>query len=142
MVVVWLEEEEKVEDKISSRHQQRFKMKSKQILLAAVQNSPVSFDLQASLDKVEKLTKEAAEKARGLVKDQVDTPVVVVFPEAFLSAYPRGYDVGVHSKSLLKRIGKELSGGGSVVSLSMNSIVLRLTLSFPSPSPLDSSEQR
>lgn len=76
-------------------------MKSKQILLAAVQDSPVSFDLQASLDKVENLTKEAAEKARGLVKDQ-DSPVVVVFPEAFLSAYPRGYDVGIHPNSLFK----------------------------------------
>lgn len=49
--------------------------------VAAVQAAPVSFDLNRSLDKLEKLTAEAAQAGADLV----------VFPEGFLSAYPWRY---------------------------------------------------
>jgi len=48
--------------------------------VAVVQAAPVSFDLDASLAKVERLTREARDRGAKLV----------LFPEAFLSAYPRG----------------------------------------------------
>ncbi|CDS01249.1 hypothetical protein, partial [Sporisorium scitamineum] len=56
-------------------------------------DSPVSFDLQASLDKLTKLAREAVTKARAAASS-ASTPIVVLFPEAFLSAYPRGLDFG------------------------------------------------
>jgi len=73
--------------------------KSGKILLAAVQDTPVNFDLEASISKFQVLTREAGEKARELVKGTKDEncPVTVVFPEAFLSCYPRGYDVSDES---------------------------------------------
>ena len=46
---------------------------------AVVQAAPVAFDLEATVDKVERLTSDAARRG-GLV----------VFPEAFVSCYPRG----------------------------------------------------
>ncbi|WYZ35837.1 hypothetical protein EsH8_X_000484 [Colletotrichum jinshuiense] len=51
------------------------------VKVAAVQAAPVSFDLEKSLQKLSKLTTEAAEAGADLV----------VFPEAFLSAYPWRY---------------------------------------------------
>ncbi len=51
---------------------------------AVVQASPVVFDKSATLAKVERLTEEAAERGAKLV----------VFPEAFVSAYPKGHDFG------------------------------------------------
>ena len=48
---------------------------------AVVQAAPVSFDVEASLDKVERLTAESEAE-------------LVVFPEAFISAYPRGIAFG------------------------------------------------
>jgi nitrilase len=48
---------------------------------AVIQAAPVAFDVEATLDKVERLTAEA------------DTDLVV-FPEAFVSCYPRGYEFG------------------------------------------------
>src|SRR6266508_126350 len=48
---------------------------------AAIQAAPVAFDVDATLDKVERLTAEA----------DAD---LVVFPEAFVSCYPRGYVFG------------------------------------------------
>ncbi|KAI2637423.1 carbon-nitrogen hydrolase [Xylaria nigripes] len=56
-------------------------MSSKTIKVAAVQAAPASFDLQKSLEKLTKLTAEAAQNGADLV----------VFPEAFLSAYPWRY---------------------------------------------------
>jgi nitrilase len=53
---------------------------SRKLKVAVVQAAPVSFDLQSSLAKVRDLTQDASEKGAKLV----------VFPEAFLSAYPRG----------------------------------------------------
>ena len=51
---------------------------------AVVQDSPVLFNLQLTIDKVETLTKEASRNGASLV----------VFPEAFISAYPKGLDFG------------------------------------------------
>ncbi|KAK6211678.1 carbon-nitrogen hydrolase [Colletotrichum tabaci] len=51
------------------------------VKVAAVQAAPVSFDLDKSLQKLSKLTEEAAAAGADLV----------VFPEAFLSAYPWRY---------------------------------------------------
>lgn len=66
------------------------------IVLAVVQDSPVVLDLQATLVKLADLTKKAAQQARAsLTKLNPDAKVVVVFPEAFLSAYLRGMDVSV-----------------------------------------------
>ena len=51
---------------------------------AVVQNSPVVFDPNRTLAKVRDLTAEAARAGATLV----------VFPEAFVSAYPKGLDFG------------------------------------------------
>ncbi len=52
--------------------------------VAVVQASSVIFDLQRSLEKAQSLAAEAASQGAKLV----------VFPEAFLSGYPRGLDFG------------------------------------------------
>ncbi|MDA3648776.1 carbon-nitrogen hydrolase family protein [Saccharopolyspora indica] len=51
---------------------------------AVVQDAPVAFDLDATLDKVDRLAEQAAAGGTELV----------VFPEAFVSAYPRGATFG------------------------------------------------
>lgn len=51
---------------------------------AVVQASPVAFDVDATIDKVARLTDEAAAGGAQLV----------VFPEAFVSCYPRGLAFG------------------------------------------------
>jgi nitrilase len=51
---------------------------------AVVQAAPVIFDLERTLDKVDALAGEAAAKGAKLV----------VFPEAFVSGYPRGMSFG------------------------------------------------
>ena len=48
---------------------------------AVIQAAPVAFEVDATLDKVERLVAEA----------DAD---LVVFPEAFVSCYPRGYAFG------------------------------------------------
>ena len=50
---------------------------------AVVQAAPIAFDREATLDKAERLVAEAATGAR-----------LVVFPEAFVSCYPRGLNFG------------------------------------------------
>jgi predicted amidohydrolase len=67
---------------------------AKQVTLVAVQDAPVAFDLPSSIDKLRILTREAVQKVRQEGDGQVERPIVVVFPEAFLSCYPRGYDFG------------------------------------------------
>ncbi|HET8925800.1 MAG TPA: nitrilase-related carbon-nitrogen hydrolase [Candidatus Acidoferrum sp.] len=52
--------------------------------VAVVQAASVAFDRQRTLEKVHRLTGEAAAKGAKLV----------LFPEAFVSAYPRGLDFG------------------------------------------------
>ena len=54
------------------------------IRACVVQAAPVAFDLEATLTKVERLTRAAASEGAELI----------VFPEAFLSAYPKGLDFG------------------------------------------------
>ena len=49
-----------------------------------VQAAPVAFDRERTLEKVRVLTQEAASQGAQLV----------VFPEAFVSAYPRGLTFG------------------------------------------------
>lgn len=51
---------------------------------AVVQNSPVVFDADATLAKIRELTAQASQAGAQLV----------VFPEAFVSAYPKGLDFG------------------------------------------------
>ncbi|MEZ4524062.1 MAG: nitrilase-related carbon-nitrogen hydrolase [Thermomicrobiales bacterium] len=51
---------------------------------AVVQAAPVAFDLDRSLDKLERLAGDAASRGAELA----------VFPEAFISAYPRGLTFG------------------------------------------------
>tara|TARA_B100000686_G_scaffold111542_1_gene118949 strand:+ start:2117 stop:3034 length:918 start_codon:yes stop_codon:yes gene_type:complete len=53
-------------------------------IAAVIQDSPVVFDLSATIDKVDRLTKKAKNKNADLV----------VFPEAFISSYPKGIDFG------------------------------------------------
>jgi len=53
-------------------------------IAAVIQDSPIVFDIDSTIDKVEYLTKKAKDKAAELV----------VFPEAFISAYPKGIDFG------------------------------------------------
>lgn len=52
--------------------------------IAAVQAASVAFDLDASLEKLHRLTRQAASDGADLI----------VFPEAFLSGYPRGLTFG------------------------------------------------
>jgi nitrilase len=54
------------------------------VRVAVVQVAPVAFDRDKTLEKVRKLTAEAAEGGARLI----------VFPEAFVSGYPRGLDFG------------------------------------------------
>ena len=58
-----------------------FKMSFK---VAVIQDSPVVFNLAATIDKVETLTNKAISNGAELV----------LFPEAFISAYPKGLDFG------------------------------------------------
>jgi nitrilase len=52
--------------------------------VAVVQASPVMFDRERTLEKLSSLAREAAQQGAQLV----------LFPEAFVSAYPRGLDFG------------------------------------------------
>ncbi len=61
---------------------------------AVVQSSPIVFDQERTLLKVKHLTAEAAKSGAKLV----------VFPEAFVSAYPKGLDFGA-------RVGSRTSEG-------------------------------
>src|ERR1700692_693749 len=67
----------KTRSKQESSAAQRFKV-------AVVQAAPVVFDRERTLKKVQALSVEAARQGARLV----------VFPEAFVSAYPRGLDFG------------------------------------------------
>jgi nitrilase len=56
----------------------------KTVRAAVVQAAPVAFDRERTLEKVRSLTEEAAGQGAQLV----------IFPEAFVSAYPRGLTFG------------------------------------------------
>nr|CDJ94019.1 Nitrilase cyanide hydratase and apolipoprotein N-acyltransferase domain containing protein [Haemonchus contortus] len=53
--------------------------------IAVVQAGSILYDTPATLDKLERLTKEAADKGAKLV----------LFPEAFIGGYPKGSDFGI-----------------------------------------------
>src|SRR4051794_30212506 len=55
------------------------------VRVAVVQAAPVMFDARRSLQKLADLTADAARRGAWLV----------VFPEAFVSGYPKGHDFGV-----------------------------------------------
>lgn len=52
--------------------------------VALIQSSPVLFDLEGTLNKIEELVDEASK----------ENPDLVLFPEAFIPAYPRGLSFG------------------------------------------------
>lgn len=54
------------------------------VRVALVQDSPVFFDIEATLDKVELITKKYAGEGCELI----------VFPESFIPGYPRGFSFG------------------------------------------------
>lgn len=56
----------------------------KKFTAAVVQSAPVAFDRDRTVDKVVQLTASAAAQGASLI----------VFPEAFVSAYPKGIDFG------------------------------------------------
>src|SRR4026209_737043 len=58
--------------------------KTARFKLAVVQAAPVAFDRERTLAKVHSLAAEAARQGARLI----------VFPEAFVSAYPRGLEFG------------------------------------------------
>jgi nitrilase len=66
----------------------------KTVRAAVVQDAPVVFDADATIAKVGRLAAEAAAQGAELV----------LFPEAFVSAYPKGLDFGA-------RMGMRLPGG-------------------------------
>jgi nitrilase len=59
-------------------------MNMKLVRAAVVQDAPVAFDREQTIEKVRALTSAAAQEGAQLV----------VFPEAFVSAYPKGVDFG------------------------------------------------
>ncbi|WWC63997.1 uncharacterized protein I303_106603 [Kwoniella dejecticola CBS 10117] len=70
------------------------------ITIAAVQAAPVSFDLPATLAKLEDLISKASASASA---DEAKRPDLVVLPEAFLSAYPRFLDFQIGTRSTESR---------------------------------------
>ena len=54
------------------------------VKVAVVQDAPVFFNKEATLQKVENITKQQAEEGCGLI----------VFPESFIPGYPRGFSFG------------------------------------------------
>ena len=62
---------------------------SSPVIAAVVQSSPVVFDADATISRVGALTARAARQGAQLV----------VFPEAFVSAYPKGLDFGTRMGS-------------------------------------------
>lgn len=54
------------------------------VKVALIQDSPVFFDLEETVRKVEKLTEKHAAEGCNLI----------VFPESFIPGYPRGFDFG------------------------------------------------
>src|SRR5499427_826937 len=59
---------------------------SEQVKVAVVQAAPVAFDRDRTLDKLHTLASDAARQGAR----------IVLFPEAFVSAYPRGLDFGAY----------------------------------------------
>ena len=73
------------------------------VAAAVVQAAPVAFDLEATVAKVERLTADAAGGGAALV----------VFPEAFVSCYPRGITFGATVGARSPEGREEFRGGTS-----------------------------
>ena len=86
---------------------------------AVVQDSPVLFNLQLTIDKVETITKQASANGASLV----------VFPEAFISAYPKGLNFGAKIGSRTPKGRKEFLQYYNS-SLDFNSIEFRKLLNI------------
>lgn len=68
----------------ANRNENNMASSAQRFKVAVVQAAPVAFNRERTLEKVHALTGEAAGKGARLV----------LFPEAFVSAYPRGLDFG------------------------------------------------
>ena len=84
------------------------------VKVAVVQESPIFFNLEKTIDKIEALCKECADKASELV----------VFPESFIPAYPRGFSFGATIGSRTKE-GRKLYAEYYQNSLDLESEQLR-----------------
>ena len=66
--------------------------------IAVIQDAPVLFDLQKTMEKTLRLTREAAEMGAKLI----------VFPESFIPCYPRGLTfgmvVGIYWLTIIKQV--------------------------------------
>ena len=78
-----------------------------QVRVAVVQASPVIMNLTESIEKLRTLTSDAAKQGAKLV----------LFPEAFLSAYPRGLTFGSKIGSRSEKDEKTGIGIGKALSL-------------------------
>ena len=74
--------------------------------VAVVQAASVAFNLEKTLEKVRRLTREAASQGAKLV----------LFPEAFVSAYPRGLNLGRLWVPVQTKAEKSFAVTGKVVS--------------------------
>ena len=77
----------------------------KNVRASVVQAAPVAFDREKTLEKVGDLAADAAREGAELV----------VFPEAFVSAYPKGLDFGARVGMRTAEGAGRLDGGGIVL---------------------------
>src|SRR5712692_11508689 len=70
--------------KRAARKEKKAALGTQRVKVAVVQAAPVAFNRKRTLEKVHALAREAARQGAQLV----------LFPEAFVSAYPRGLDFG------------------------------------------------
>src|SRR5712692_8082681 len=70
--------------KRAARKENKAALGTQRVKVAVVQAAPVAFNRKRTLEKVHALAREAARQGAQLV----------LFPEAFVSAYPRGLDFG------------------------------------------------
>jgi hypothetical protein len=68
---------------------------------AVIQDAPIAFDREKTMDKLERLIAEAAAGEAQLA----------VFPEAFVRGYPRGIDFGTWVGIVRRRVA--ISSGGT-----------------------------
>ena len=88
-------------------------------IAAVVQDSPVVFNLEKTIEKVEDLTQKAANKNAELV----------VFPEAFISAYPKGLDFGARI-GMRSKEGREMFAKYYNSALDFKSIYYKLFITY------------
>ena len=91
------------------------------VKVGVIQDSPVFFDLQGTLDKLEHLVLKYAQQGCELL----------VFPESFIPGYPRGFDFGARIGSRSAE-GKDLYAIYHANSLSIESAEMRRLISIAS----------